>query len=204
MTMTVGTVENRADPRLTAYSKRLYEAAMAGWEDYRAARADAPAGFSPADVEATGGVTLLHAACTGRDARVVRDLIAWGVDVNRADERGSLPLHIACSRNTRTAEAVEVLVAAGASINAQDVNGNTAVHFAVGYTGEGDAQLAKLRVLLSAGAALALTNNRGEGALTAAERSGAPHAFEAARLIREAQAEGSIHGRAADDESAAA
>lgn len=98
-----------------------------------------------ADFRAAGGATdidaLIAAAPSGRFDRKIATLtqaITWGgaadidalladplrrAEINRADERGNTPLHLACYK--KNAAAVRALLAAGATVDAANVMGIT-------------------------------------------------------------------------------
>ena len=75
------------------------------------------------------GLTPLHFAA-GRDAEIVRLLIAKGADIDSRspDTKNQTPLHFACLRGHK--DVVEVLIAKGADMNAKDNNGRTALSLA--------------------------------------------------------------------------
>ena len=68
-----------------------------------------------AEVDADGRTALHHAALSD-DTEVLRQLAAGGGDVNKADEGGWAPLHVAASAGRLSA--VEVLLMSGADVAA--------------------------------------------------------------------------------------
>jgi ankyrin repeat protein len=75
------------------------------------------------------GITPLHWAVLyshdGKRPEHVEALIQAGADVNHMDERGTTPLHAACSK-----EIVEALLRAGADVHSRDHHGRTPLHSA--------------------------------------------------------------------------
>ncbi|XP_051928872.1 cyclin-dependent kinase 4 inhibitor C isoform X1 [Hippocampus zosterae] len=81
------------------------------------------------------GLTATHDAAREGFADTVRALLAHGADVNLADERGNLPLHLAAKWGR--VEAVRVLVGATVDPLTANVDGHTAEQLAL-LSGYGD------------------------------------------------------------------
>lgn len=136
---------------------RLYAAARAGRIENALAALEAgadPAAMPPADERDQRTLPML-AALLG-DLRLLRELIARGVDLN-AEHAGLTPL-LAATRDSwhGRPEAVMTLLANGADTRRADAEGNTPLHHAARST---DAAVAAL--LLDAGASLEALNAEG-------------------------------------------
>ncbi|HEX7383481.1 MAG TPA: ankyrin repeat domain-containing protein, partial [Burkholderiaceae bacterium] len=151
-----------------APDERLYAAARAGRMD-GAQRALAD-GADPHALPAPGDRdqrTLPMLAALHSDLRLLRDLIARGVDLNRA--HGGLTPLLAATRDSwhGRPEAVMTLLANGADPRAADGDGNTPLHHAARST---DPAVAAL--LLDAGALVDALNAEGYSALGVACAAG--------------------------------
>ena len=74
------------------------------------------------------GLTPLHIAVQRGYEPIVRDLLAWYVDVNVRDQIGSTPLHYAILANNP--HMIELLLRAGADISIRNLAGSTALELA--------------------------------------------------------------------------
>ena len=108
---------------------------MGGNTDGRAAclalLRDAGANLDAADRD---GMTPLHYAASGGDAKIVSLLVEFGVNVNAEAEFSGTPLHLAAKSTSpigNAAACVEVLLAAGASVNARNGNSETPLDVAL-------------------------------------------------------------------------
>ncbi|HEV2295061.1 MAG TPA: ankyrin repeat domain-containing protein [Tepidisphaeraceae bacterium] len=124
------------------------------------------------------GMTALHLAARDGDAKLVRDLIDRGADVNaavrsgekRSPEWGSTPLHYAVRDGH--IEVAALLIEHGADVNAANDRGVTPLHRAI-YNGE------TATLLVDAGARIDAPDDRGETPLHWAALDGAPGAMGA-------------------------
>ena len=104
------------------------------------------------------GRTALHYAALDGDVDRVNDLIAQGVDVNKADQAaGHTALHFAAQG--QHAETAQSLLSAGAEIDARDRFGTTPLGVALFNVRNRDGEV--IRVLLTSGADPDLENNHG-------------------------------------------
>ena len=120
-----------------------------------------------ADVHAVGegGVSALHYACFMGDESLAREIVDRGADVSRATtDDGSTPLMLASVVPGRH-QLISWLLERGADPNAQNKYGGTAL---MGAALNGDRLSAEL--LLRSGADVRLRMDRGETALTLAEK----------------------------------
>jgi ankyrin repeat protein len=120
------------------------------------------------------------------DRRMVKQLIARGIDVNRTTGFGERPL-VSAARGVH-AEAVELMLEAGADPHLADAEGNTALHAVSGHTGNMPSVIAMgehiVKLLLEKGAAPGARNRNGATPLQLA----AGHRPELARLLLDAGA----------------
>lgn len=89
------------------------------------------------------GMPLLHCACEHQDLDAIRALVAVGADVNRRDECGQSPLHIAVDIDIDSVvqaggmemqfETTHLLLQLGADPGARDARGQTPRDWAAGY-----------------------------------------------------------------------
>ena len=82
------------------------------------------------------GMTPLHYAAGGGDAKIVSLLVEFGVNVNAEAEFHGTPLHLAAKSSSPIGNAtacVEVLLAAGASVNARNGESETPWDVALKY-----------------------------------------------------------------------
>ncbi|XP_068459312.1 ankyrin repeat domain-containing protein 12 isoform X2 [Clinocottus analis] len=101
------------------------------------------------------GETPLHMAAIRGDAKLVKELISLGADVNVKDFAGWTPLHEAC--NLGYYDVAKVLIAAGAEVNTQGLDDDTPLHDA---SSSGHTDIVKL--LLRHGGNAFQANKRGE------------------------------------------
>jgi len=154
-----------------------------------------------ADVNArnrSGRTPLIYACAYGRvGPEVVETLLAAGADANATDrDAGRTPLIYACEHGRVGPEVVEALLAAGADPNVAEKDGRTALNVAAALattavvralleggarvngedapliTAAGEGRLDMVRELLAAGADANRRSDRGETALSVAERKG--------------------------------
>ena len=76
---------------------------------------------------------LLHAAVTNQvaDRDVMELLVKKGADVNRPDDNGDSPLHLAVKKDYRVL--TKLLIAHGANVNAKDAGGHTPLWYSIGH-----------------------------------------------------------------------
>ncbi|KAM6948366.1 ankyrin repeat domain-containing protein 12 [Aplochiton taeniatus] len=101
------------------------------------------------------GETPLHMAAIRGDAKLVKELISLGADVNVKDFAGWTPLHEAC--NLGYYDVAKVLIGAGAEVNTQGLDDDTPLHDA---SSSGHKDIVKL--LLRHGGNAFQANKRGE------------------------------------------
>ncbi|KAG4947329.1 hypothetical protein JHK87_043336 [Glycine soja] len=99
-------------------------------------------GADPSARHSQHGRTALHTAVMTDDVKLVKVILAAGVDVNIRNVHNGIPLHIALARGAKSC--VELLLCIGADCNLQspvhcsqplrhrDDDGNTALHIAAG------------------------------------------------------------------------
>ncbi len=111
--------------------------------------------------------SVLVLACVSPDLRLLRELIARGVDVNRA--HAGLPALIAATRDSHQGrpDAVMTLLTNGADPRCVDSDGNTPLHYAARA-----AQPVVAALLCDAGAPIDVTNNEGQTPLAIASAAG--------------------------------
>ena len=88
------------------------------------------------DAANRSGMTPLHYAAGGGDAKIVSLLVEFGVNVNAEAEFHGTPLHLAAKSTSpirNAAACVEVLLATGASVNARNGNSETPWDVALKY-----------------------------------------------------------------------
>ncbi len=123
-------------------------------------------------------ISALHTAAFENRVEKVRELIKAGVDVNKIDARGFIPLHDAAMQGHT--EIVKLLLIAGGAMDAQDAK--------EGYTPLMDAarehHKKTVALLLAAGANTAIKNKYGETARDIAKNN---HLKDIADLIDAAE-----------------
>ena len=124
--------------------------------------------------------SVLVLACVSPDLRLLRELIAKGVDVNRA--HAGLPALIAATRDSHQGrpDAVMTLLTNGADPRCIDNEGNTPLHYAARA-----AQPVVAALLCDAGAPLDATNHEGQTPLAIASGAGK---CDAVRFLLDRQA----------------
>ena len=124
---------------------------------------------------------MLVLACVSPDLRLMRELIAKGVDVNRA--HAGLPALIAATRDSHQGrpDAVMTLLTNGADPHCADSEGNTPLHYAARA-----AQPVVAALLCDAGAPVDATNLEGQTPLAIAAAAGK---CDAVRFLLERQAD---------------
>ena len=128
---------------------------------------------SGAGVNDNYGLALCKAVAKGY-LEIIKQLILWGVDVNRTDEKGKTPLTLAVFHGNE--EIVKYLVQAGIDVNKPSHDGQTPLMISShnGYTDI-------VQTLLNAGADVNKLDNRGCTALVLAAQEG--HVYIAHILI---------------------
>ena len=106
----------------------LLEAVKGGYEDVANTLLDYDANPNAID---QGGKTALAYACLNRDEKIVRMLLARGIDVNIQDNNGTTALMVAA--NYGNDNVVKLLLEHNVDVNIQDNNGTTALMKAVVY-----------------------------------------------------------------------
>lgn len=106
----------------------------------------------------------LHRATMARDAGLMRELLAAGVDRNAVDLWDCTALHRAAEQE-RSAEHVRILLAAGLNVRARDMEGYSPLHFAAARGAE-----TAVVDLLAAGSCLSDRGNNGDSPLHSAVR----------------------------------
>ncbi len=124
--------------------------------------------------------SVLVLACVSPDLRLLRELIAKGVDVNRA--HAGLPALIAATRDSHQGrpDAIMTLLTNGADPHCADSEGNTPLHYAARA-----AQPVVAALLCDAGAPVDATNLEGQTPLAIAAAAGK---CDAVRFLLERQA----------------
>jgi len=74
------------------------------------------------------GYSVLHAAASMDEPRIIRLLIARGGNPSAKDAKGESPLHVASREGAR--RAVSTLISLGCNMDARNVEGLTALHIA--------------------------------------------------------------------------
>ncbi|KAI5068319.1 hypothetical protein GOP47_0016664 [Adiantum capillus-veneris] len=74
------------------------------------------------------GFTAAHSAAFANDAKMLKMLLDFGVDVNIRDARNAIPLHVALARGSK--QCVKLLLEREADCNLQDDEGCNALHIA--------------------------------------------------------------------------
>ena len=87
-------------------------------------------GVSP-DVTGPGGKTPLMEALRLGCAETARLLLAKKADLNKADDRGRVPISFAAMARTRSLELVDLLLEHGARLDVQDEDGQTPLSLAI-------------------------------------------------------------------------
>lgn len=114
------------------------------------------------------GTTVLHHAVSRKDnLAIVKLLIKQGADVNAANETGRTPLLKAVTWGG--VEYIALLLDAGAELSHISNVGTTVLHEAILPSGE---NLEMIKLLISKGADVTATNNRGETPLISAAKWG--------------------------------
>ena len=104
----------------------IHDAARVGDAETAAALLAAdPALIASTDEE---GLTPLHLAALGRNAELVKALLAQGAPVDARDATARTPLHYAAMGGD--ADTIALLLEAGATVDARDVRGETPLHVA--------------------------------------------------------------------------
>jgi len=111
------------------------------------------------------GMTPLHLAALGRNAELVKALLARGAEIDARDATERTPLHYAAMGGD--ADTVRLLLNAGANVNVRDVRGETPLHIAGRRMRAAAAEL-----LLDAGADVNTRNSAGETPLMLAVDQG--------------------------------
>ncbi|CBJ25920.1 Ankyrin [Ectocarpus siliculosus] len=112
----------------------------------------------------TSDPLCLHRATMARDAGLMRELLAAGVDRNAVDLWDCTALHRAAEQE-RSAEHVRLLLAAGLNVRARDMEGYSPLHFAAARGAE-----TAVVDLLAAGSCLSDRGNNGDSPLHSAVR----------------------------------
>jgi ankyrin repeat protein len=105
-----------------------------------------------------GFTAFQNAVCDNPSLQILKEFLKYE-DINKADEAGITPLHIAISGNENS-EIYQWLVLHGAQINAQDDDGDTPLHWAVRFKMKD-----RIKWLIQQGADTNIRNNEGKKAL---------------------------------------
>ena len=116
------------------------------------------------------GYTALHTAVDLNNVPAMHTLLAFGADVNIANNNNYTPLMTACSNGNR--EVVYTLLQHGADFNLSDVDNETAMHAAVDQERQEWVSGGSIMLLLEAGAEINSMNNHGESVLHIAAHRG--------------------------------
>ncbi|CAB1102986.1 unnamed protein product [Ectocarpus sp. CCAP 1310/34] len=129
-----------------------------------AAAASSRSPTAAAIASVTSDPLCLHRATMARDAGLMRELLAAGVDRNAVDLWDCTALHRAAEQE-RSAEHVRLLLAAGLNVRARDMEGYSPLHFAAARGAE-----TAVVDLLAAGSCLSDRGNNGDSPLHSAVR----------------------------------
>lgn len=129
-----------------------------------AAAASSHSPTAAAIASVTSDPLCLHRATMARDAGLMRELLAAGVDRNAVDLWDCTALHRAAEQE-RSAEHVQLLLAAGLNVRARDMEGYSPLHFAAARGAE-----TAVVDLLAAGSCLSDRGNNGDSPLHSAVR----------------------------------
>jgi ankyrin repeat protein len=100
------------------------------------------------------GLTPLHLAAWNNNAKIVKELLKHGAQVNAVNTEGRTSLHYAFGHIDNNIEIIQILLEYGAHINAQDKDGNTPLHLAVLY-----GSLEAVEILIKNNADVTIKNN---------------------------------------------
>ena len=109
-----------------------------------------------------GRLSELRSAAANGDVQRCKELLAGGIPVDSADEKGGTPLIYAANRNR--VEEITFLVANGAQVNRQDADGKTAIVYAIL-----EGNLEAVKILISLKADVNIVDNHNGRPLMAAE-----------------------------------
>jgi ankyrin repeat protein len=101
-----------------------------------------------------GKKNLLHDATISKNIIVLKELIAFGVNINEKNANGDTALHVAARDNN--SEVVKILAEQGANLNEKDNRGKTALHIAARHN-----YLEIISILTNLGANLESKDNGG-------------------------------------------
>ena len=79
--------------------------------------------------------TVLNIAAYHKHADLVKVLLDHGADVHLRNDRGSTPLHLACTNSYATTDIVRFLLMAGADVHSTDIFAETPLHVATRSAG---------------------------------------------------------------------